>query len=69
MHNMHHEMGHNREQSKQKLKCTQCDFTQPLPTHCGQGMHQEGDRLVCWMGASCGQAPIPQHHGKPMKIG
>ena len=52
----------------QKLKCAQCDYTQPLPMHCGQAMHQEKDKLVCWMGASCGQMPIPQHHNKPMKI-
>ncbi len=52
----------------QKLKCVQCDYTQPMPQHCGQGMHQEKDKLVCWMGASCGEMPMPQHHSKPMKI-
>ncbi len=66
---MHHTMGHAGKQTDQKLLCTQCEFAQPLPRHCGQVMHLEGDRLVCWMGASCGQVPIPQHHGKPMKIG
>jgi YHS domain-containing protein len=51
-----------------KLKCQECDFEQEIPSHCGKPMHQEGDQLVCWMGASCGFQAIPEHHGKPMKI-
>lgn len=51
-----------------KLKCSECDFTQDLPMHCGKPMHIEGDQLVCRMGASCRAQPIPEHHGKPMEI-
>ena len=51
-----------------KLKCVECGLEQGLPMHCGQAMHKEGDQLVCWMGASCGAQPIPEHHGKPMEI-
>ncbi|NVM16915.1 MAG: heavy metal translocating P-type ATPase [Candidatus Lokiarchaeota archaeon] len=51
-----------------KLKCVECGLEQDLPMHCGQAMHQEGDQLVCWMGASCGAQPVPEHHGKTMKI-
>jgi len=50
------------------LKCSECGETQDLPMHCGQAMHKEGNQLVCWMGASCGAQPIPEHHGKPMEI-
>ena len=51
-----------------KLKCVECGLEQELPMHCGQAMHKEGDQLVCWMGASCGAQPIPEHHGKPMEV-
>jgi YHS domain-containing protein len=51
-----------------KLKCSECGLEQELPMHCGQPMHKEGNQLVCWMGASCGAQPIPEHHGKPMEI-
>ncbi|MFX1328730.1 MAG: heavy metal translocating P-type ATPase [Promethearchaeota archaeon] len=51
-----------------KLKCVECGLEQTLPMHCGKPMHQEGNQLVCWMGASCGTIPIPEHHSKPMKI-
>ena len=51
-----------------KLKCVGCGLEQDLPMHCGQAMHKEGDQLVCWMGASCGAQPIPEHHGKQMEI-
>ncbi len=51
-----------------KLKCIECGIEQELPMHCGQPMHKEGNQLVCWMGASCGAQPIPEHHGKPMEI-
>lgn len=51
-----------------KLKCVECGLEQELPIHCGKPMHREGDQLVCWMGASCGAQPIPEHHGKPMEV-
>jgi Cu+-exporting ATPase len=51
-----------------KLKCVECSLEQELPMHCGQAMHKEGDQLVCWMGASCGAQPIPEHHGKQMEV-
>ncbi|MFX1389745.1 MAG: heavy metal translocating P-type ATPase [Promethearchaeota archaeon] len=51
-----------------KLKCSECGLEQELPMHCGKPMHKEGNELVCWMGASCGAQPIPEHHGKPMDI-
>ena len=51
-----------------KLKCAECGLEQDLPMHCGQAMHKEGDQLVCWMGASCGAQPIPEHHGKSMEV-
>jgi YHS domain-containing protein len=56
------------EEKMGKLKCVECGAEQDLPMHCGKPMHKEGDQLVCWMGASCGAQPIPQHHGKPMKV-
>jgi len=51
-----------------KLKCVECGLEQDLPMHCGQPMHQEGEQLVCWMGASCGAQSIPEHHGKAMEL-
>ena len=56
------------EKSMGKLKCVECGLEQELPMHCGKAMHKEGDQLVCWMGASCGAQPIPEHHGKKMEI-
>ncbi len=56
------------EEKVGKLKCVECGIEQDLPMHCGQAMHKEGDQLVCWMGASCGAQPIPEHHGKPMEV-
>ncbi len=50
------------------LKCSECGTIQELPQHCGKPMHKEGDQLVCWMGASCGCEPIPEHHGKQMEL-
>ena len=50
------------------LKCQHCGMTQPLPVHCGQPMHKEGDKLVCHMGAECGSQEIPTHCGKPMIV-
>jgi YHS domain-containing protein len=51
-----------------KLKCVECGSEQDIPLHCGKPMHKEGDQLVCWMGASCGAQPIPEHHGKSMDV-
>ena len=51
-----------------KLKCKQCGLEQDIPIHCNKPMHQEGDQLVCWMGASCGAQPIPEHCGVRMKV-
>ena len=56
------------EEKVAKLKCVECGLEQELPKHCGKPMHEEDDQLVCWMGSSCGTQPIPQHHGKNMKI-
>lgn len=56
------------EKKMGKLKCVECGLEQDLPMHCGQAMHKEGNQLVCWMGASCGAQPIPEHHGKSMEI-
>ncbi|MFX0075612.1 MAG: heavy metal translocating P-type ATPase, partial [Candidatus Hermodarchaeota archaeon] len=56
------------EKKMGKLKCVECGLEQELPMHCGKPMHQEGDQLVCWMGASCGAQPIPEHHGRPMEV-
>ncbi|MHA2328297.1 MAG: heavy metal translocating P-type ATPase [Candidatus Hodarchaeales archaeon] len=40
--------------------------------HCKQPMHIEEvngvEKLVCWMGPSCGVQELPTHHGKPMQI-
>jgi Cu+-exporting ATPase len=59
-----------KEEEKEmgKLKCGHCGAEQDLPMHCGQAMHKEGDQLECWMGASCGAQPIPEHCGNPMEI-
>jgi len=56
------------EKKMSKLKCVECGLEQDLPMHCGQPMHQEGEQLVCWMGASCGAQSIPEHHGKAMEL-
>jgi len=56
------------EKKMGKLKCSTCDYEMELPMHCGKPMHKEGNQLVCWMGASCGAQPIPEHHDKPMEI-
>jgi len=59
----------NKEDEKMsKLKCVECDYEQEVPQHCGKPMHQEGEKLVCWMGSSCGEQDIPTHHGKPMEL-
>jgi Cu+-exporting ATPase len=53
-----------------KLKCSKCGYETPMPPHCSRPMHVDKvagqDKLVCWMGPSCGVADIPQHCGQPM---
>ena len=70
LNNKNEKKNENKEIEKKmgKLKCVECGLEQDIPMHCGKPMHKEGDQLVCWMGASCGVQPIPEHHGKPMKI-
>ncbi len=55
-----------------ELTCQECDYTEPVPRHCKQPMHLEvvegKEKLVCWMGSSCGVQNLPIHHNKPMKI-
>ena len=46
-----------------QLICEKCGAEVPVPVHCGQEMHIEGDQLVCCMGAVCGQQDIPEHCG------
>jgi Cu+-exporting ATPase len=62
----------NDQSQESLLVCQSCDYTEILPTHCKQPMHIETvegeEKLVCWMGPSCGQAPIPYHCGKPLVI-
>ncbi|HTR61612.1 MAG TPA: hypothetical protein VMH37_07885 [Candidatus Binataceae bacterium] len=50
-----------------KLKCPTCGYEQDAPKHCNRPMQIEKDKLVCWMGADCGTAEIPQHCGAPMR--
>ena len=54
------------------LKCENCGTTEKIPMHCGQEMHLENieneEKLVCWMGPSCGIRDLPEHCGEPMKI-
>ncbi|MFX0173392.1 MAG: heavy metal translocating P-type ATPase [Candidatus Hodarchaeota archaeon] len=56
----------------EKLKCQVCDHSQSIPMHCKQPMHIEvvngEEKLVCWMGPSCGVQELPTHHYKLMKI-
>jgi Cu+-exporting ATPase len=66
--NHHHVKEKEVESKMSALKCVQCGIEQEVPMHCGQAMHKEGNQLVCWMGASCGAQPIPEHHGKPMEL-
>jgi Cu+-exporting ATPase len=53
-----------------KLKCENCGAEIPTPMHCDRPMHVEKvegvEKLVCWMGASCGVADIPKHCTTPM---
>jgi DNA-directed RNA polymerase subunit RPC12/RpoP len=54
------------------LYCMKCGQKLPLPFHCGQPMHKEKiqnqDKLVCWMGLTCGAQEIPQHCERPMVV-
>jgi hypothetical protein len=47
------------------LLCAKCGASKPVPTHCGKPMkvrQVDGkDRLVCWMGTSCGVQDLPEH--------
>ncbi|MHA1229365.1 MAG: heavy metal translocating P-type ATPase [Candidatus Helarchaeota archaeon] len=60
---------------KLKLKCVECGAIVDLPQHCGRDMIPYEGKLVCWMnlapqfsGMKCGEAEIPEHHGKKMEI-
>ena len=54
------------------LKCPTCDYEQDAPKHCNRPMQiakvSGQDKLVCWMGADCSTAEIPQHCGAPMRV-
>jgi hypothetical protein len=54
-----------------KLKCAKCGHELETPKHCNRPMHIEqvsgSEKLVCWMGADCGSADVPQHCGLPMR--
>jgi Cu+-exporting ATPase len=65
------------ENMPNKMVCESCKKELPLPKHCGRDMVPRDGKLVCWMnlpkseggmGMKCGEAAIPIHHGKPMKI-
>ncbi|MCK5238001.1 MAG: hypothetical protein KAR33_00550 [Candidatus Thorarchaeota archaeon] len=53
-----------------KLVCALCGEETAVPIHCNREMssHQDGEQLVCWMGAGCGVQDMPQHCGEFMKI-
>ena len=51
-----------------KLACKICGEEVAVPVHCGKEMHQEGNQLVCWMGAACGSQPLPEHCGASMEL-
>ncbi len=56
----------------ERLKCQECEYTEPIPMHCMQPMHVESfegkEQLICWMGPGCGVQDIPTHHNSPMQI-
>ncbi len=62
--------------STQILECEECGYQRNrYPKHVRRDMQldpETGEELVCWMnvemGMACGEAEIPEHHGKPMKI-
>ena len=69
--------GRNRKIRKKKYFCKECGEEKALPKHCGRDMILRDGKLVCWMnlpkeeggmGIECGEAPLPDHHGKPMKV-
>ena len=47
------------------LICARCNAHKPIPEHCGKPMkvqkHGEDQKLVCWMGSSCGVQDLPEH--------
>ncbi|MBN2157582.1 MAG: copper-translocating P-type ATPase [Candidatus Lokiarchaeota archaeon] len=60
-----------------KLVCEECGYEEALPKHCGRDMIPRDGKLVCWMnlpkeeggmGIQCGEQPISEHHGIPMKV-
>jgi hypothetical protein len=55
-----------------KLVCQECDYSEVIPNHCGEPMHiekiEDKEKLVCWMGPSCGVQDLPTHHDKTLKI-
>ncbi|MFW9909687.1 MAG: hypothetical protein ACFFEF_14035 [Candidatus Thorarchaeota archaeon] len=51
-----------------KLVCPMCGEETAVPFHCGREMHREGDRLVCWMGPTCGVKDMPKHCGEYMEV-
>ncbi|MGB5911886.1 MAG: heavy metal translocating P-type ATPase [Promethearchaeia archaeon] len=69
-HTLKEKINNKKEVDKKmgKLVCEECGLEQEIPMHCGKSMHKEGNQLVCWMGSSCGEQPIPEHHGKPMNL-
>ncbi len=60
------------DKNKLELLCQVCGYTETIPMHCKQSMHLEmvngEEKLVCWMGPSCGINDIPTHCGKPMVL-
>lgn len=61
-------LSQNHGGENMNLKCAKCGHTEPVPMHCGQPMHIEGDKLVCWMGPKCGEQDLPTHCGTLMEI-
>ncbi|MHA1236058.1 MAG: heavy metal translocating P-type ATPase [Candidatus Hodarchaeales archaeon] len=63
----------NNQSQSTSMICQTCDYSEPIPMHCKKPMHFETvegeEKLVCWMGSSCGSKPIPFHCGKPLLMG
>jgi P-type Cu+ transporter len=68
--NHQHANGSGKMVMDSKLKCENCGAEIATPMHCDRPMHIEKvdgvEKLVCWMGPSCGVAAIPQHCASPM---
>jgi Cu+-exporting ATPase len=67
----------SEENMAAKLICEECGEESAIPKHCGRDMVLRDGKFVCWMnlpktegglGIECGEAPIPSHHGKKMKV-